>query len=616
MCGIAGVLGDLRGVSTTAMLDAIAHRGPDADGAHTVPLAGGAALWLGHRRLAIQDLSDAGRQPMLGHDGRRVIVFNGEIYNFKELREALTAEGERFTTGTDTEVILAGFRCWGEAALDRFRGMFAFALYDPDEGTLTLARDRLGEKPLYYAAGRDRFAFASEVRALTASGVVEREIDPDGLDAYLTFGSLADPYTLVRGVRAVAAGEVVVLREGVLRRRRYWSLRGLDAAGPPSREAAVEAVRARLRAAVQRVMVADVPVAVLLSGGIDSSSNVVLLSEQKWTNINTFSVVFGDADAAYSEAPYSRLVAERFHTKHQQVEVSVGDARSLVARAVDAMDQPSLDGVNTYLVCDAIRRAGIKVAVSGQGADELFLGYQQRRMFGALLAASTATPALAKRALGALRGRWPVPADHAGEKVLAAIGAGDPVAGAYLAQHSVFAHPALERLRGGRRPEPTRFVDAVGGRSPLDRLSRLELTHYLKNTLLRDGDQMSMAHSLELRAPFLDADLVEQVVAIDPAWKLDPARNKPLLLDAVGPALPREVWDRPKRGFGLPYDRWLREGLDLGAPDGPEVGLDPAAVRGVRERFLAGTSYARYWSLVVLSRWARRERMGTSWLHG
>ncbi|MDB4930452.1 MAG: Asparagine synthetase, partial [Myxococcaceae bacterium] len=231
MCGIAGVLGDLRGVSTTAMLDAIAHRGPDADGTHTLALGDGAALWLGHRRLAIQDLSDAGRQPMLGHDGRRVIVFNGEIYNFKELRETLTALGERFVTGTDTEVILAGFRVWGEGALDRFRGMFAFALYDPDEGTLTLARDRLGEKPLYYHVGGDRFAFASEVRALTASGVAARELDPDGLDAYLTFGSVADPYTLVRNVRSVAAGEVVVLRRGLLRRRRYWSLSALETPG-------------------------------------------------------------------------------------------------------------------------------------------------------------------------------------------------------------------------------------------------------------------------------------------------------------------------------------------------------------------------------------------------
>ena len=264
MCGIAGVVGDLRGVSTAAMLEALAHRGPDADGEHTIALAGGAALWFGHRRLAIQDLSDAGRQPMLGHDGRRVIVFNGEIYNFKELRAALTAEGERFTTGTDTEVILAGFRRWGEAALDRFRGMFAFALYDPAEGTLTLARDRLGEKPLYYVAGKDRFAFASEVRSLLAGGVAERELDPDGLDAYLTFGSTADPHTLVRGVRAVAAGEVVVLRDGVLRRRNYWSLRDLHPPSPATRAEAVQAVRERLRASVRRVMVADVPVAVLL----------------------------------------------------------------------------------------------------------------------------------------------------------------------------------------------------------------------------------------------------------------------------------------------------------------------------------------------------------------
>ncbi len=612
MCGIAGVLGDLRGVDTASMLGALAHRGPDADGEHRSRLPDGGTLWFGHRRLAIQDLSDAGRQPMLGRDGRRSIVFNGEIYNFKELRAELAARGEAFRTGTDTEVVLAAFAAWGDGALERLRGMFAFALHDPAAGTLTLARDRLGEKPLYYVDAPGRFAFASEVRALLAGGVAERELDADGLDAYLTFGGAVDPLTLVHGVRSVAAGEVMVLRDGALRRRRYWSVRGLEARSTEPRDASVESVRARLRAAVQRVMVADVPVAVLLSGGIDSSSNVVLLSEQGVRGLHTFSVVFGAADAAYSEAPYSRLVAERFGTRHEQVEVGLDDARALVTRAVDAMDQPSVDGVNTYLVCDAIRRAGIKVAVSGQGSDELFLGYSQRRMFAGLRHASALAPALLKRALAATRGGWPVPPDGREEKLLQALGADDPVAGAYLAQHSVFAHRAVERLRGGPRPPTTRFVDDVGGRDDLDRLSRLELTHYLKNTLLRDGDQMSMAHSLELRAPFLDSDLVEEVLAVDASEKIDARRNKPLLLDAVGPSLPREVWDRPKRGFGLPYDRWLREGLDLGVPDGPEMGLDAHEVAAVRARFDAGKNYTRWWALTVLARWCRRERMGTS----
>jgi asparagine synthase (glutamine-hydrolysing) len=359
-------------------------------------------------------------------------------------------------------------------------------------------------------------------------------------------------------------------------------------------------------------MVSDVPVAVLLSGGIDSSSNVTLLHEQGFRDLHTFSVTFGGRDAKYSEKPWSDLVARTFGTRHESVEVGLDDARRLVRDAIDAQDHPSVDGVNTYLVCDAIRRAGIKVAVSGQGADELFLGYQQRRLFGALLATSTAMPAPLKSLLGGARHGLLTPADSSYEKAAQALYAHDPVAGAYLAQHSMFSHVAIDRLRGGRRPSPTRFVEDVGGSDPLDRLSRLQLAHYLRNTLLRDGDQMSMAHALEVRAPFLDAELVRCVVSLPPALKIAKDRNKPLLLDAVGPKLPREVWDRPKMGFALPYDRWLREGLDLGVMEGPEAGLDPAAVTAVRARFEGGKNYTRHWALTVLARWIRRERMGAA----
>lgn len=594
------------------MLRAIAHRGPDDEGEETLTTGSGRPLWLGHRRLSIQDLSSAGHQPMRSLDGRRRIVFNGEIYNFKALRAELEAEGHRFRSGSDTEVILEGFSRWGEGCVDRLRGMFAFALYDAARDTLTLARDRLGEKPLYLHRSRERTVFASEVRALLASEAVARELDDQGLDAFLTFGGAADPFTLVDGVRAVLPGEIVTLRGEDVSRRRYWSLRGIEPQGAPDRGRAVRETRERLVESLRGVMVSDVPVAVLLSGGIDSSANVTLLHGEGFHDLHTFSVTFGSADARYSEKPWSDLVARTFSTRHESVEVGLDDARRLVRDAVDAQDQPSVDGVNTYLVCDAIRRAGIKVAVSGQGADELFLGYPQRKLFSTLLGLSAAVPSPAKSLLAGARHLLPTPPDSSYEKAAQALFAHDPVAGAYLAQHSMFAHAAIDRLRGARRPSPARFVEDVGGVDPLDRLSRLELGHYLRNTLLRDGDQMSMAHSLEVRAPYLDAELIREVVSLPPAFKLAADRNKPLLLDAVGDALPRAVWDRPKMGFALPYERWLREGLDLGVAEGPEVGLDPDAVRGVRERFAAGKNYTRHWALTVLSRWARRERMGSS----
>lgn len=247
--------------------------------------------------------------------------------------------------------------------------------------------------------------------------------------------------------------------------------------------------RERLMQSVRRCMVADVPVAVLLSGGIDSSANVCFLTEQKWENLATFSVVFKGPDAAFDEAPYSKLVAEAFHTKHQQVEVGLGDDHDLLMRALDLMDQPSVDGVNTWLVCDAIRRAGIKVAVTGQGADELFLGYSQRMLYPTLERAVRTLPRPLRKTLQALGPSLPVRQGSPSEKALQALTAEDPVAAAYLAQHSIFSHAAVERLRGARRPRPERFVHSGGGDDPLDRLSRLDLTHYLRNTLLRDGSR-------------------------------------------------------------------------------------------------------------------------------
>lgn len=600
---------------TAAMWHALDHRGPDDHGQFRGRLRDGAGVWLGHTRLAILDLSAAGRQPMTSRCGRWTIVFNGEIYNFRELRQDLVRRGVRFLGQSDTEVLLQAYALFGDDAFDRLRGMFAVAIWDRDQESLTLVRDRLGEKPLYYAYTAHGFAFASEVRALLASRVIERQLDPDGLDAYLAFGAVADPYTLVRGVRALGAGESLRVRNGAVTLRPYWSLERGFRGSRLRREEAVAATRARIEEAVERCMVSDVPVAVLLSGGIDSSSNVAMLAGHGRRDLRTFSVVFRGSAVANDEAPYSRLVARKFNTQHTEVQVETEAAKKLVPAAVDCMDLPTHDGVNTFLVCDAIRRAGIKVAISGQGADELFLGYAQRRFFALAARASTLVPDAGKRALRAAGARANGSISTRVHKIAQALCAEDSIAGAYTALHSVFSDVEISRLRGRSRPPASRFVPESRNSIPYDnRLSRLQISAYLRNVLLRDADQMSMAHSIELRAPFVDADLVELVVDLPPRMKLDKGRNKPLLLDAVGSNLPREVWDRPKSGFGLPYDRWLREGLRVANIDPEQIGLRPEAVADVEQRFLRGGNPTRFWTLQVLAAWAKREQMGTRWL--
>jgi asparagine synthase (glutamine-hydrolysing) len=615
VCGIAGAIGHLDPIDTSAMLDAIAHRGPDDQGEIRDSQREGIGSWLGHRRLAIIDPTPSGHQPMTTRDGRYSIVFNGEIYNFREIQSSLA--GFVPQTRSDTEVLLELLVREGTAGLPKLRGMFAIALWDAHERRLLLARDRLGEKPLYFYQDKHRFVFASEVRALLASDAVPREMDDDGLDSFLTFGTLADPYTLVAGVRAVIAGGYVEHREGVTLSGDYWRISDIEVDPDLSRAESVSLVRERLRESVSRCMVSDVPVGLLLSGGIDSSANVVMLDDLERERPHTFSVVFDDADDGLSEETYASLVAERFETVHSTIRIGFDEAREYVAEAVAAQDQPSHDALNTYLVSQAIHRAGLKVAISGQGGDELFLGYHQRANFGRLLQAARFAPRSVGRLLERSRRRKWDGRDGAVEKLLQLASAPDAVGGAYLTQHSVFSRSGLERLRGGPRPHPCRFVERVGGDSPLDRLSRLQIRHYLKNTLLRDADQMSMAVALELRGPFLDADLVEAALRVPSAWKVEPERNKPILLDAVGQKLPREVWDRPKQGFALPMSRWLRAGLRVAEGEAP--GLDPDACKAVRSLFHRSDAtspydYARCWSLEVLTAWAHEHRMGTSLL--
>src|SRR5271166_4310982 len=386
MCGIFGIV-SCGGVVSPDLLEkaarSLAHRGPDDSGTVIVDCSAAAPCQLGfaHTRLSIIDLSPLGHQPMQDPVTGNWIVYNGEIYNFRELRKELEAAGVEFKSQSDTEVILSAYRVWGESCLTRLGGMFAFALWDAQRKRLLLARDPMGIKPLYYHQSEQTFIFASEVRTLLQTGLVPRKADPVGVLSYLAFGSVYEPWTIVEGVKAVPAGHVLTLENGSVSTREYWN--PLPSSSPAESTSSsgngittADRLPVILRDAVLSHLVSDVPVGVFLSGGIDSSALVAVLSKNG-VRANTFSLVFQEEE--FDEGQYSREIARRFGTEHHEIPISLQDTLAALPEAICAMDQPTIDGINTYLVSAKTRAAGVKVALTGLGADEMFAGYSNFR---------------------------------------------------------------------------------------------------------------------------------------------------------------------------------------------------------------------------------------------
>jgi len=635
MCGIFGILARKTQIPPTVLEEAtrsLAHRGPDDSGTVLLketqpdPLE----IGLGHRRLAILDLSSLGHQPMQDPVNGNWIVFNGEIYNFRELRKELEGAGVEFKSHSDTEVILAAYRVWGESCLTRLGGMFAFALWDAVRKRLLLARDPMGIKPLYYHQSNQNFIFASEVRTLLQTGLVPRKADPTGVLSYLEFGSVYEPWTIVEGVMAVPAGHVLTVADGSVRSREYWnplqaSSRAESDSSSGNGMAAGDQLPAILRDAVLSHLVSDVPVGVFLSGGIDSSALVAILSHNG-VRANTFSLVFQEEE--FNEGRYSREVARRFGTEHQEIPVSQKDTLAVLPEALCAMDQPTIDGINTYLVSAKTRSAGVKVALTGLGADEMFAGYSNFRRvpkmemfskrFGRL-------PRLARRPLSASVALFA--GKHDRSRKLAELASGhDSMVHPYFLVRMLFGATEREVLfgegkSGARYGDSERALESVLRESiarsstldPVNRVSYLESHFYMRNTLLRDSDFMSMAHGLELRVPFLDRTLLEACFRIPGERKLQGNSPKSLLLASLGVELPREILNRPKRGFTLPFERWLRGEMRPVVEDAllksnwEQTSISPSAVREVWHRFLTGeTSWSRPWSLFVLKRWCEQ----------
>lgn len=641
MCGIAGVVefeGAPPGAARTAagrMVAALGHRGPDGTG--LVEWCGDGTrephAVLGHTRLAIIDLSERGAQPMRNDEGRIGVTYNGEIYNFAAVRRELEALGRRFVSRSDTEVLVQGYEAWGRDVVSRLRGMFAFGVWDASRRTLLLARDRFGIKPLYVHRTNGRLVFASEVRALLASGLVPARLDTEALDWYLRYQTVPAPRTLVRDVRVLPPGTVL---EAVAEREAgpepYWDL--LEAASRRARPPADEVLpvtRRLLREAAELHLVSDVPVGIFLSGGIDSSA-LVSLVRSVGQQPRTFAVTM--AGTPQDEAPYARAVAEAFDADHHEIPLDDAALVGQLPEALDATDHPSGDGINTFVVSRAVRREGMKVALSGLGGDELFGGYPSFERLARLPAFAgfwqRTPPAMRRAAAAAVRslGRESV----AAVKTAAVLEGDASLPSAFPVLRELFSREQRGRLRG-----PDAGADAPAVPDPyvalLERaaarhdaadvmalVSYAESRTYMHDVLLRDTDQMSMRHGLEVRVPLLDHELAEHVVSLPAAAKSRPGRAKPLLVDALERPLPEPGVTRPKQGFVLPFDRWMRGALrplcehhlGPGGLAGHGV-LDAGEIAALWQRFLAGspqTTWARPWTLVALSAWL--ERTGVS----
>ncbi len=641
MCGIAGAIGFVDESIVEAvgrMKHALLHRGPDAGGCARISIndATSTGVVLGHRRLSIIDLAEHANQPM--HDARtgNVLIYNGEVYNFRELRSELETEGATFETQSDTEVVLKAYSRWGDACAERFRGMFALALWDARAQQLVLMRDRLGIKPLYVArltrGDKVTVLLASEVRALLESGLIDRRLNAQALETYLWNGFVAGRQSIIDGVELLPAGTVATCDPaGNVQEQKFWSL---DSAQQPG-ETDTAALGEELRQAVATRLISDVPLGVFLSGGVDSSAVAALAAQASGSPVRTFNIAFDEA--AFDESQYARVVAERLGTDHEEIRLTESIFRSGLDNALSCIDQPTFDAINTYFVSDAVRKAGLTVALAGTGGDELFGGYSsfvdlpharrwsrrlnqlprplRNALADVIIRLKTGTPGAVPPQI-----RW--------GKLHDVLDAEGDLLKLYQVSYSLFTQDFLSQLRMRRDSSteyglPNELVqqmhEAIESIPELSAISRLELSSFIGQRLLRDTDSASMAVSLEVRVPLLDHRVVEEADRLDPSIRHHPLGRKQLFKRLAMPELDHALFDRPKAGFVLPIEQWtrsaVREQVDALLTDAAlceSAGLNAATVSRLWQAFQAdapGLYWSRIWSIFVLLWWCRTYRV-------
>jgi len=618
MCGIAGIVSKDRGAridgaTIRAMCDAIVHRGPDDEGIYAQGPVG-----LGMRRLSIIDLA-GGHQPIFNEDRSIAIVFNGEIYNFPELRPELERRGHRFTTNSDTEVIVHLYEDMGPACVTKLRGMFTFALYDRTRDKLLIGRDRLGKKPMHYALAGDRLLFGSEIKSILAVAPELARIDHQALLQYMYFGYILDPLTAFLPIRKLPPGHLLEFERGELRIQQYWDLPQYATYSPSSEEECLVEMERRLAEAVRIRLISDVPLGALLSGGTDSSIVVALMARASSDPVKTFSIGFKQAD--FDEAPYARLVAERFHTDHHEL-ILEPDIVGTVEKLTRSLEEPFGDSsmLPTYFI-SCLARQHVTVALSGDGGDEVFAGYDRYRT----ALHDRAFPWVPEwtRSLYRNHIHQRLPYSVPGRSLAYSISL--PWDKRYA--EDVSLQPIFRELRllsedvlaRAEQDDPLNalhhYLERAPAKDPLSRLLYLDSKTYLPGDILTKVDRMSMLTSLEVRVPILDHVFLEWATSLTPEWKMRGGKQKYMLKKlAQRVGVPREVLDRPKQGFALPLVHWTRHDLKdmimsvLLEPRTLQRGyFKPEAVRQLLdEHFRQRRNHSgRIWRLLAFELWHR-----------
>jgi asparagine synthase (glutamine-hydrolysing) len=623
MCGICGKLNFDQNSSVDpalirAMLETIRHRGPDDEGVYSAP-----QVALGHRRLSIIDLS-TGHQPLSNEDGTVWIVFNGEIYNYRELRPFLLGKGHTFKTQTDTEVIIHLYEEHGPECLEKLRGMFAFAIWDQKAKTLFLARDRVGIKPLYYCLTSRSLVFASEIKAILADPAVDRTLAPEIIDRFLTFLYLPGEETLLKGISKLAPGSYLVLKDGRPEIRQYWDLSFSKADGRPSQKEAEKQLIDLLAETVEQHMIADVPVGVLLSGGVDSTAVLSFAVERTDKEVSSYTVGFSDAAFA-DERPYARLAAETFGTEHHDMTISAADFAAFMPEYVWHMEEPVCEppAIALYYV-SKLARNHVKVLLSGEGGDEAFAGYSNyrnllwlervKRVLPPLNSALAQGLSLANSLFHSPRAAKYVPLMKAPFPDYYYSRTSNPYRFTRNGRRKLYSPDFARSVDPEYAVEPLRRLQAhVRDQNTLDAMLYIDTKTWLPDDLLIKADKMTMANSLELRVPLLDHKVLEFAAALPPNLKVRRFTTKYLAKRALGRRVPKSILDRRKAGFPVPYETWLRKDLREWVHD---VLSDPAATsRGyfaapaVRELLARADATGGYskeiFSLVTLELWHR-----------
>jgi len=626
MCGIAGIFDNNSKKSSESltkglqmMLDAIKHRGPDDRGEKKIGPKNGINIYLGHQRLSIIDTSQGGHQPMSNNDSTLWISTNSEIYNYRELKAELEHK-YNFRSKSDTEVLLRSYEVWGIDCLKKIRGMFAFAIWDDTNNKLILARDRIGIKPLYYFSKNNIFIFSSELRAILASKIDKPAINPTGIFQYLSYGRVGSIDSILDSIIELPPGHFLVADKNGIKVQKYW-----DPFNENKLEQSPTKIVQRIGSCLDEVarqhLVSDVSIGAFLSGGIDSSAVVSMITANTPTPIQTISVTFQDKD--YDESKYSSLFADRLGTKHRELLLSERDLVENLSPALASMDQPTVDGINTYMISQAAKNMGLKVALSGLGGDELFAGYNSFSLVPRLNKIKeilNSLPSGLRKQLSNLASILMPPSDKSTKL-------NHLIKGQYNGAHVYFLFRSLfcEQELGSLFSDPLilkkeitknlnltqELIDSHSRLSPVDLVSYLEMTHYMATTLLRDTDMMSMAHGLEIRVPLLDHKLVELMFSIPSNIKIKQGIPKHLLVNSLTRKLPEFIVRRKKMGFTLPFDVWMRgkmrpeiESVLLSRSEKLSDYISQDGVQKIWSNFLDNRcSWSRPWSLYVLKKW-------------